>query len=266
MQNRQVVYQFTDTHLYQSPEKRFIGINSTESFNDVVTMSLERFGKPDACILTGDISQDETLDSYLTAFSIVKRIGVPAYAVPGNHDDPLAVEEALVMTGAPFSTDKSVRLGKWLCILLDSTLAFRVEGELAASQLEHLERSLLENRDCSALVFLHHNPISLNTPWLDRLGLQNPAELFAVLDRYDNVKAVVCGHVHREFESSRAKVRLLTTPSTSIQFTSKAGTFAIDPQPPGFRRLVLHPDGRLETSVHRLAALPHGLDVGCPGY
>ena len=37
-----------------------------------------------------------------------------------------------------------------------------------------------------------------------------------VLDRHDNVRALLWGHIHQAFDQSRNGVRLLATPSTGV--------------------------------------------------
>jgi Icc protein len=103
------------------------------------------------------------------------------------------------------------------------------------------------------LVALHHPPFPVNSAWLDASSLQNPGELFAVLDRYPQVKLVLFGHIHQEFQHQRHQVDYLGSPSTCFQFHSESPTFAINQDCPGFRLLKLYPDGRWETRVERVA-------------
>ncbi len=74
------------------------------------------------------------------------------------------------------------------------------------------------------------------------------------------------GHVHQEFRDERNGVALIASPSTCIQFKPHAVKFAIDAQPPGYRWLELHADGRFDTGVQRLATLPEDIDMQSTGY
>jgi len=85
--------------------------------------------------------------------------------------------------------------------------------------------------------------------WLDRVALENSEEFFSLLDRYDNVRAIVWGHVHQAYEGMRKNVRLLATPSTCAQFLPHADEFAVDRRPPAYRTLELRSDGSLLTEV-----------------
>ena len=61
-------------------------------------------------------------------------------------------------------------------------------------------------------------------------------------------------------------VRLMSSPSTCIQFLPHSKGFAIDTATPGYRWLELYPDGRIETGVERIADLPGEIDMASCGY
>jgi len=89
---------------------------------------------------------------------------------------------------------------------------------------------------------------------MDAMALENPGRLFTILDRSDRVRAVIWGHIHQVFESERRGVLLLGSPSTCVQFKPGADDYLVDDLAPGFRELLLLPDGSIETTVIRLAA------------
>jgi Icc protein len=89
----------------------------------------------------------------------------------------------------------------------------------------------------------------LGSRWLDRVGLQNADEFFAVIDRHPTVRGIVWGHVHQSYDGLRKGVRLLATPSTCAQFLPHAEEFALDRRPPGYRTLELKADGSILTDL-----------------
>jgi 3',5'-cyclic-AMP phosphodiesterase len=101
---------------------------------------------------------------------------------------------------------------------------------------------------------------------MDSIGLRNPEALFAVLDRFPQVRAVLWGHVHQEYDQLRNGVRLLASPSTCIQFAPDSVEFKVDSTAPGYRWLRLHADGRLETGVSRVEGLAFEVDYSGQGY
>ncbi|MEW7975911.1 MAG: hypothetical protein AB2814_00155 [Candidatus Sedimenticola endophacoides] len=98
------------------------------------------------------------------------------------------------------------------------------------------------------------------------MALNNADELFAVTDRHSNVRAILWGHIHQQFEGWRSAVRMMGCPSTCIQFAPGKADFALDDLPPGYRWLELRPDCGIDSAVVRLPATPGGLDLDSPGY
>ena len=119
------------------------------------------------------------------------------------------------------------------------------------ASLEWLEQQLQQVSE-PTLIALHHPPCSIASDWMDRIKLQNPEELLAIIDQYPQVKLVVFGHIHQAFEEERREVSYLGSPSTCVQFIPKSVEFAIAQAQPGFRLLRLHNDGTFETSIERV--------------
>ncbi|HKJ87502.1 MAG TPA: phosphodiesterase, partial [Gammaproteobacteria bacterium] len=90
------------------------------------------------------------------------------------------------------------------------------------------------------------------------MRVDNAEGLFEVLDRHDQVRAVVFGHVHQQFETTRKGVRYLAAPSTCLQFLPGAAVSTYEERPPGFRWLRLGADGSLETGVERAVSAQEG--------
>jgi Icc protein len=99
------------------------------------------------------------------------------------------------------------------------------------------------------MVCLHHHPVPMSSRWLDDVGLANAAEFLQAIDAHRNVRAVVWGHVHQNYDALRKGVRLLATPSTCAQFLPHADNFAVDRRPPAYRTFELRADGSLLTEV-----------------
>ncbi|MNJ62113.1 3',5'-cyclic adenosine monophosphate phosphodiesterase CpdA [compost metagenome] len=190
-------------------------------------------------------------------------ISAPARWMPGNHDEYLAMRQLCAGTDL---LEPVVDLGGWRIILLNTAVPRNVHGFLADDQLHLLERALQQAPQRPCLISLHHHPVSIGCAWMERIGLRNAVEFFAVTDRYPQVRGVIWGHVHQEFDQLRKGVRLLATPSTCVQFTPGSEEFQADKEAPGYRWLRLHADGRLETGVSRVADIDFEIDYDCEGY
>ncbi|MCU7797626.1 MAG: 3',5'-cyclic-AMP phosphodiesterase, partial [Candidatus Thiodiazotropha sp. (ex Myrtea spinifera)] len=87
-----------------------------------------------------------------------------------------------------------------------------------------------------------------------------------LVGQHPQVKAVLCGHIHQEFQGEHNGVKLLGTPSTCVQFIAGQDDFGIDACPPGYRWLTLQQNGDIETGLGLLPEIPSGLDLASMGY
>ncbi len=241
-----LVAQLTDTHLFADGTKTMFDCRTNQTFAAVMQQLVQLEPRPDLLLLTGDISQDDTAASYEYARSLIGPLQIPTYWLCGNHDQHDAAIEHL--NGDQIYADKSFEQGGWRFILLDSMVLDQPGGRLAASQLAYLEQQLQDAKP--TLVAVHHHPLPCGLGGMDAIGLANADALFAVLDRYVQVKLVICGHIHQEFAAERRGVSYLGTPSTCIQLKPNQAEIELDTdRTPGFRLLRLYPDGRFETAV-----------------
>ena len=245
-----IVWQFTDTHLGADPETELMGVNVLASLRRVLTEARADTPRPDLVIATGDLVHDESVAGYRRLAEAFAELNAPVYCLPGNHDDPALMREILVDESARYAGEW--RAGAWQVILLDSTQPNETAGYLPREELERLHACLQRRPELHALVCLHHPPVKIGSPWMDAMGLQNGDEFFESISGYPQVRGIVWGHNHQEFEAERRGVRLLGTPSTCIQFMPRAERFELDAQPPGYRWLRLHADGGIESAVRRV--------------
>lgn len=240
------ILQFTDLHLYGAADGRLRGIATLPALESAIATARAQEAPWEAVLLTGDLVQDDP-----AGYPHVRRLfgssPVPVYCIPGNHDEPAPMRAALA--APPFQVCGTARHGEWLFVMLDSYQHGMAAGRLGPGELARLDEALGAHADRHALVCLHHHPVAAGSRWLDTVGLENGDALFEVLDRHDNVRVLLWGHVHQAADFERRGVRLLGTPSTCAQFKPGSDQFAIDQRPPGYRWLELHADGRVESAV-----------------
>jgi Icc protein len=159
-----------------------------------------------------------------------------------------------------------LEIGGWRVVMLDTLVAGSVYGMLRSDQLDLLDQALSEASAHHHLICLHHHPVSIGSRWMDTIGLRNPDALFEVLDRHSNVRALLWGHIHQEFDHWRNDLRLLASPSTGVQFTPQSEDFQVDSAAPGYRWLRLYADGRLDTEVSRVSGIEFEIDYSVKGY
>ncbi|MDL2183023.1 3',5'-cyclic-AMP phosphodiesterase [Pseudomonas sp. ChxA] len=258
-----LLVQLSDSHLFAEADGALLGMNTRDSLQRVIGLVREQQPQIDLVLATGDLSQDGTFESYQQFRDLTRQIDAPARWIPGNHDEPQVMAQAAEHSDL---LEPVVDIGHWRVTLLDSAVPGSVPGYLQDSQLQLLAQALSEAPNRHHLVCFHHHPVSIGCAWMEPIGLRNPEALFAVLDRFPQVKAVLWGHVHQEIDRERNGVRLLASPSTCIQFAPGSEDFKVSEQAPGYRWLRLHADGRLETGVERVKDFAFTVDYGSNGY
>ncbi|MCG8296249.1 3',5'-cyclic-AMP phosphodiesterase [Pseudomonas entomophila] len=255
------VVQLTDAHLFADPAGSLLGLNTRNSLGHVVGQVLREQPRIDLLLCTGDLSQDASEASYAAFRQMTAVFGAPSRWLPGNHD------EAQVMQAvAPELVQAVTDIGQWRIVMLDSAVVGATFGLLADDQLALLDRALAGAGERHCLVCCHHQPVDIGCAWIAPIGLRNADELLQRLKRYPQVKAVLWGHIHQEWDELRDGVRYLATPSTCIQFAPGSEDFKVSEEQPGYRWLRLHDDGRLETGVERALDFEVKLDFDSPGY
>ncbi len=239
--------QFTDTHLFGNPRETLRGVDTLATLRQTLAHAAADVRMADAVLVTGDLVQDDP-SGYPHFRQAFAALGKPVWCLPGNHDLPDAMHDSLA--GPPFLVCGSVDHGDWRIVLLDSFLAGSAGGLLSADELQRLDASLASCDGRHALVCVHHQPVPMQSRWLDSVTLANAAEFLALVERYPGVtRGILWGHVHQAYDGYRRGVRLMATPSTCGQFLPGADEFAVDDRPPAYRRIHLLPQGEIESEV-----------------
>lgn len=243
--------QITDPHLHADPAARSrTGIPFAQLQTVVAAVIAEC---PDAVVVTGDISQDESAASYAAAARLFDTLPCPWHWLPGNHDqrELMAVEHELV---------DAVALGDWRMLLLDTQVPGAPHGELGEHKLAALAAQL-EDDDRPTLIAMHHPPVAVGADWMDAIGLKDSAAFWQALGAYPQVKTVLFGHAHQVFSVTVAcagqAVEVYGCPAAADQFLPDAEHFAVDAEAsPGYRVLMLDARGA-STRVERVRMAQH---------
>ena len=89
----------------------------------------------------------------------------------------------------------------------------------------------------------------MKSRWLDSVGLENREEFLRRVAVSGKVRLVVFGHVHQPYDAEHDGIHVVGTPSTCRQFKQRSTLFAVDDNPPAYRRIRLHDDGRFDLIV-----------------
>ena len=233
-----LVAQITDCHLPADPQRPYRGINPYLNLRTLLKSVKSR--KPDLLLATGDLSEDGSRRSYQALQALFSPLGVPVLALPGNHDDEHILAE--VFPGSPVDGIGVSEHGIWKIIRLNSCLPGKPEGRLGEKPLAELADFLDNHGQCPMLIALHHQPVEVGSPWIDKYRLLESHQLLGLLDRHPNVKAVAWGHIHQAFETQRGATTMLGGPSSAINTLPGTQKFTTDMSGPAFRWLELRED------------------------
>lgn len=258
------IIQITDPHLHAHPEGTLLGLNTEYSLSIVLEHIRQASLQADFILATGDITQDGSVAACTRFLTLLQQyLPIPCYWLPGNHDNPLHMAQAL---NQAHWGQQVIDAGCWQIILLSTHVTGRVYGELSLFELELLYRQLHDHPHKPTLIAFHHHPVAMGSEWLDAHAIRNADAFFRVIDPFPQVRAVLWGHVHQEFSLQRQGVWLWATMSTCVQFHPQQQDFGIDTQGPGYRVLDLHADGRIDTWVSRVDNIAFEIDMNAKGY
>ena len=204
----------------------------------------------DGVIVTGDISGDDSEQSYLNFKQLIERyVSVPLWVIPGNHDNNPYFSQLLgdfwLQAGArqPF--------GQWCLHGLD-TRTTGTQGVIDNQQLLSISNAIAQQENLHHLLCIHHHVYPTGS-WMDTHNLQNPEHLIYWLKQQAAVKALIHGHVHTPLRQcvEATKTPIFGAPSTSWQWQMSAD-FAVSKLAPGYQILTLYPTGNLSVEIERI--------------
>tara|TARA_R110000823_G_scaffold125385_4_gene252043 strand:+ start:16061 stop:16900 length:840 start_codon:yes stop_codon:yes gene_type:complete len=259
------VVQLTDTHLCHERGGCLLGMDTDHSLQCVIQQLLRERAVPDLVLGTGDLANNGAEAAYLRLREYFAQIPCPGFWLPGNHDARPVMAGAV---GDPARMSHEIRAGVWQMLMLDSQVPGEVGGRLGSGELARLDQALASAAldGLYTLVCLHHQPVPIGSAWLDEQKVADADAFFAVLKNYSGVRGVLWGHIHQEVDTTYQGLRLLASPSTCVQFAPGSEAFKADDQPPGYRWLELHADGRIDTGVSRVRNVKFNVNLASSGY
>jgi Icc protein len=249
--------QITDCHLGENTGDDLLGMDTDDSLQQVLALVKSEQGIADLLLATGDISNHGHKGSYTRFRDATTALARHVRWLPGNHDNQSLMRQAVA--GGP-ELSRTIDIAQWRVIMLDSTVAGEVGGRFSARELAFLEQSLLDSPAAHVLICMHHHPVPVGCNWLDEQRVANADEFFAVVDQFESVRGILWGHIHQQIDIDRGGVKLMSTPSSCVQFAQNSPVFKLDKLNPGYRSLLLYPDGRIDTKVSRVTAVDFAIN------
>lgn len=157
------------------------------------------------CLLTGDLADAGSDAAYAWLAEAVARLPMPSYPLVGNHDRREALLRhfpQLAMDAAGFvQTAIATPVGRFL--LLDTLDNGSASGAYCAARRDWLAAQLAGSGDEAIWLAMHHPPLAVGIPSMDRYALRHPAAFWAVLKEHrQRIRHLFVGHLHRPLGGS----------------------------------------------------------------
>lgn len=209
----------------------------------------------DAVVVTGDLTDDGSPESYREVRRLLEPLAVPVHVLPGNHDDRANLRSAFDLPGSGAEPiNYSVEVGGLRVIVFDSIIPGQDPGAYGPEQLRWLDQELGRDEAKPTLLALHHPPLPTGLPGWDAINLTaaDRAAMAAIAGRHPQLRAIVGGHLHRLAAGVVGGCPVFSAPSACLQARPDFGNNDVEfIDPPGFA-LHVYSDGELSIQAQLL--------------
>ncbi|MFQ5755821.1 MAG: phosphodiesterase [Acidiferrobacterales bacterium] len=238
--------QVTDMHI-MPPGERLMGLDPRAQLDACIADINAHHADAELCVFTGDLGHEGYMDAYRNLRECLSALSIPYHLMLGNHDD----RDAFKMVFPEIVCDEhgfvqfviDTTAGRF--ILLDSHEPGAGWGSFCDKRAGWLQARLEESRDRAAYLFIHHPPFEIGIPSLDRIRLLEADLLRETIARYDNIKHIFFGHVHRPIAGSYLGIPCSFVRGTNHQVAFDFHTTRPVPknhEPPAYAVVLLNSD------------------------
>jgi 3',5'-cyclic AMP phosphodiesterase CpdA len=195
--------------------------------------------RPEAVLVSGDLTDVATPESYQLAREHLSRLDPPFHVLPGNHDDRALMRRCFDLPGEGADpVQYSLELGSLRVVLLDTVVPGSDGGALDGGRLAWLESELAGEPGQPTLIAMHHPPLATAVRVWDEIALAaaDRDALGRLVVAHPQVVGLVAGHLHRTVFSQLGGRPVLAVPSTYEQarLDFELTGFEMSADPPAF--------------------------------
>ncbi len=201
--------QVSDLHLVP-PGVRLFGLDPRARLEAAIADINEHHGDAELCLFTGDLADHGAPEAYEALRETLAALQLPYRLTLGNHDDRGHFQRAF--PEAPRDehgfVQTVVATGAGDIVLLDTHEPGQASGSFCAQRQAWLEARLAEAAGRPVYLFMHHPPVDIGIPSLDRIGLVDKQGFAKALEGAGAgegagaVRHIFFGHVHRPVSGS----------------------------------------------------------------
>lgn len=216
-----LIAQISDTHIPIKGAKTYNIAPMAENLAHCIVHINNSSPQPDLVLLTGDITNKGLNEEFEHAAGLLAQLEMPFYVIPGNHDTREAVWNYFSGEACPVKTDDFIHYViesyELRLIALDSTIPYCSNGEICTLRATWLDHHLAENSGKPTIIFMHHPPIKCGVIETDIDCFVGEDRLGAVIEKYSNIEAIICGHIHTPIHARWRGTVVSTAPSMGMR-------------------------------------------------
>ncbi|WP_162925870.1 phosphodiesterase [Isoalcanivorax indicus] len=246
----------TDLHLVEPGHPWPQHVDPLPRLHAVLNELRDQHEDADRLILTGDLVQSGSVQSYQVLRDVLQDFPIPWRLLVGNHDKRDNLRE--VFPRVPV-TEGFLQFAEELdgthLIYLDTQAETGHHGELCPARLAWLAAQLQRAGASPVLIFMHHPPVAIGMPPLDRLRLRDPDNAFSRLLRARAAPTqLLCGHLHRNVSGRWAGHPFTVLDSTHLplRFDMVSDRLTRYPGAPTYGVILLDGDSVVINAVQQL--------------
>lgn len=215
----QIVH-FSDFHLRGDGQLSFGVVDTRACLQTAFAHFQAMVQKPDLFVITGDLADSGDDQAYHMLYDTFAPLGIPVYALPGNHDRRDRMRRIL-QGWCPENTAVAphmcytVEFEVTRLLMLDTLVPGSHSGHCLPVVLDWLEAELARRPCVPALLFMHHPPFRTGMGMMDE-AFEGVDRLHALVSAAPHVR-LCCGHMHRPIMTQWAGCLALTAPSVAMQ-------------------------------------------------
>lgn len=217
-----LIAQITDLHVRPRGKPAYRVAETNMLVERAIDALLVLRPRPDVVVVTGDMTDCGLVEEYEQLHGMFRRLTIPTYLVPGNHDRREAFRRVFpghpIMPGSSGFIQFVVDEGPVKLIGLDTVVPGASEGALCDERLGFLAQALDRCRGQPVVIFMHHPPFDCGIRHMDAIRLLEGADrLGEIVARHPNVERILCGHHHRSIQSRFAGTIASVAPGVAHQ-------------------------------------------------
>lgn len=232
-----LIGQITDIHLGFDPDNP--AEFNRKRLDQVLRHLCEPHNRPDFLLATGDLVDRGDGDSYRRLRNALSICPFPVWPCLGNHDMRASFCEHFpeIPTADGF-VQYEVDAGPMRLLFLDTLEEGRHGGAFCETRAAWLAARLTEKPGKPVIIVMHHPPVEVGIDWMNT----HPDEPWvlrfaATIAGQSQVKALICGHLHRPIVAAWNGTTVAICPSTAPQVALDLAP--IDPDKPDNRPMII---------------------------